>query len=137
MEGSEQLALPLFEPEASDDEPKPRQPSHRVASIRIVPQSSETSDAPPLLTTREAADLLHVHPRTVQRLVERGELSSVHLGAAVRFDPADVVDLTGRLKRHTEQVRPPAETVRRGHAPRRSFADRLGSTQHEHRADPA
>src|SRR4051794_5717317 len=35
-----------------------------------------------LLTTDEAADLLHVHPRTVQRLVRRGELCAVHLGSA-------------------------------------------------------
>ena len=126
MEGStEQLALPLFEPDPVEREPTRRKPSRGVASSRVPPQPSEASDAPALLTTREAAHLLHVHPRTVQRLVERGELSAVHLGAAVRFDPADVVDLTARLKRHAEQGRPPAETVRRGYAPRRSFADRL------------
>jgi len=43
-----------------------------------------------LLTTEEAAALLHVHPRTVQRLVGRGDLSAVHLGGAVRFDQQDV-----------------------------------------------
>jgi excisionase family DNA binding protein len=51
-----------------------------------------------LLTTEEAAALLHVHPRTVQRLVERGDLSAVHLGGAVRFDPQDVQGLIDRVK---------------------------------------
>jgi excisionase family DNA binding protein len=40
-----------------------------------------------------------VHPRTVQRLVERGELSAVHLGAAVRFDRQDLAGLIARVKR--------------------------------------
>src|SRR5215216_2208363 len=44
------------------------------------------------------AALLNVHPRTVQRLVERGELSAVHLGGAVRFDPQDVYGLIERVK---------------------------------------
>jgi excisionase family DNA binding protein len=128
MEAStEQLALPLFEANPLERKPSQSKPSLDVVPSRVLSQAREANDAPALLTTRELADLLHVHPRTVQRLVERGELSAVHLGAAVRFDPADVVDLTARLKRHAEQVRPPAETVRRGHAPRRSFADRLRS----------
>jgi excisionase family DNA binding protein len=89
-----------------------------------------------LLTTDEAARLLHVHPRTIQRLVERGQLEAVHLGAAVRFDPTDVVDLTARLKRR-EAGGPPAcaDRVTPSRAVRVSFADRLRSRQHEHRAD--
>jgi excisionase family DNA binding protein len=51
-----------------------------------------------LLTTNEAASLLRVHPRTVQRLVERGQLRAVHLGTAVRFDPRDVAGLITRFK---------------------------------------
>jgi excisionase family DNA binding protein len=51
-----------------------------------------------LLTTSETAALLHVHPRTVQRLVERGQLEAIHLGTAVRFDPGDVAALTEREK---------------------------------------
>jgi excisionase family DNA binding protein len=97
--------------------------------------SSEASGVVALLTTREAAELLHVHPRTVQRLVERGELAAVHLGAAVRFDRDDLADLTGRLKERT--AGPSAArtevTPARGHA-RVSFADRLRSQRDEHRA---
>src|SRR5829696_742253 len=60
--------------------------------------SAPPKDDRALLTTNEAARLLRVHPRTVQRLVERGELSAVHLGSAVRFDPHDVTDLVARVK---------------------------------------
>src|SRR6266536_2056279 len=60
--------------------------------------SAPAADNAALLTTNEAADLLHVHPRTVQRLVERGQLCAVHLGGAVRFDPHDVAGLIERVK---------------------------------------
>lgn len=133
----EQLALPLFEPEPVDREPTQSKPRCPVVSSRVLSQPSQESTVPTLLTTGEAADLLHVHPRTVQRLVERGDLSVIHVGAAVRFDPADVGDLTARLKRRAGPARPPTETVRHGRATRGSFADRLRSQQHEHRAAQA
>jgi excisionase family DNA binding protein len=91
-----------------------------------------------LLTTHEAATLLHVHPRTVQRLVERGELEAVRVGTAVRFDPADLAGLTTRLKRRAAE--PPSasvDDVQRSRAVRVSFADRLRSKQDEHRAREA
>jgi excisionase family DNA binding protein len=86
-----------------------------------------------LLTTEEAAALLHVHPRTVQRLVERGDLSAVHLGGAVRFDPLDVQGLIEQVKRRAanpvrgDAVHPRSRksraTVSSG-----SFRDRVGSS---------
>jgi excisionase family DNA binding protein len=87
-----------------------------------------------LLTTREAANALHVHPRTIQRLVERGHLSAVHLGTAVRFDPADIADLTNRLKHRASGPTPLAAEVRPSRATGISFAERLRSQQDEHRA---
>jgi excisionase family DNA binding protein len=110
-----------------------RQPGSRVTSSRPQSQPPPT----PLLTTQETASLLRVHPRTVQRLVERGQLSAIHVGAAVRFDPADLADLTARLKRRTEAPHPSTEIVGPGRGNRASFADRLRSQQHEHRAAQA
>jgi excisionase family DNA binding protein len=110
-----------------------REPGSRVASSRPRSQPPPTA----LLTTQETARLLHVHPRTVQRLVERGQLSAIHVGAAVRFDPADVGDLTARLKRRTEAPHPSTEIVGPGRGKRASFAERLRSQQHEHRAAQA
>jgi excisionase family DNA binding protein len=150
----EQLSLPLFE--SDPDEGRPQSPrvenTKRRQRRRVIAGRSETppadvsandkppatSAAPALLTTQEAADLLHVHPRTVQRLVERGELEVVHLGAAARFDPADVADLTSRLKqRAAAKASSYVGVVRPSRAVRVSFADRLRLQQHEHRADQA
>lgn len=39
----------------------------------------------PLLDSRQAAAILKVHPRTVQRLVHRGEIRAVHVGRLWRF----------------------------------------------------
>jgi excisionase family DNA binding protein len=88
------------------------------------------------LTTREAATLLHVHPRTVQRLVERGQLCAVHLGAAVRFDPNDVNALIADVKERPRALATDGGVKARPGAGS-SFADRLRSQRHEHRATPA
>lgn len=145
MEGTpEQLSLPLFEPDSGERLPQPSRPppvkqSRRpVASGRALTQPAEPRAATALLTTQEAAELLHVHARTVQRLVERGQLSAVHLGAAVRFDPGDVADLTVRLKRRAaERSGSDGDGIRRRGAARTSFSDRLRSQRREHRADQA
>jgi excisionase family DNA binding protein len=151
MEGSpEQLSLPLFEsepdevrpstPHLEDSRPRRRVVSSRAESHPVEVSANDeppaaSSTAPALLTTQEAADALQVHPRTVQRLVERGQLSAVHLGTAVRFDPADIADLTDRLKRRPSGLTPSAaDVVRPSRAVSVSFADRLRSQQNEHRA---
>jgi len=127
--------------EASDGGP----PHRRVVSSRSQsPRVEATIEGAPastsaaLLTTHEAATLLHVHPRTVQCLVERGELEAVRVGTAVRFDPADLAGLTTRLKRRAAE--PPSasvDDVQRSRAVRVSFADRLRSKQDERRAREA
>jgi excisionase family DNA binding protein len=146
----EQLSLPLFDSEPADVPPSTPRLEDGRRRRRVVSSRSETqpvevsandvppaasSTAPALLTTQEAAAALHVHPRTVQRLVERGHLSAVHLGAAVRFDPADIADLTDRLKRRASGLTPSTTAVvQRSRAGGVSFAERLRSTQDEHRA---
>ena len=97
-----QLSLPLFEsvPSAwtrgdAREHRAAAEPELAAANRAApVPVAELDSDEPPapdgqrLLTTDEAAALLHVHPRTVQRLVERGELVRRPPRRAVRFDPA-------------------------------------------------
>ncbi len=117
-----------------EDERRQSEMDSPVASSR--PQS-EARPSSALLTTQETADLLRVHPRTIQRLVERGQLSAVHVGAAVRFDPGDVADLTTRLKRRTATPHSTTDTVTPVRGNRASFAERLRSQQHEHRAAQA
>jgi excisionase family DNA binding protein len=116
-------------------EGRTKAPAQPVAPSRPQSHPSEASAEVALLTTREAAELLHVHPRTVQRLVERGELAAVHVGAAVRFDRADLVDLTARFK--SRAAGPPsarAEVTPARARARVSFAERLRSQRDEHRA---
>jgi excisionase family DNA binding protein len=110
-------------------------PTQPVAPSRSQSHPSEAGAEVALLTTREAAALLHVHPRTVQRLVERGELAAVHVGAAVRFDRVDLVDLTARFK--SRAAGPPsarAEVTPDRSRARVPFAERLRSQRDEHRA---
>jgi excisionase family DNA binding protein len=108
---------------------RPRTPTKRPGVRRASHEAG-------LLTTHEAAARLHVHPRTVQRLVERGHLCAIHLGSAVRFDPDDIDALITAVKerRHIRA----ADTVRvRRSATTSSFADRLRSQRDEHRATQA
>jgi excisionase family DNA binding protein len=42
-------------------------------------------DREPLLDSHQAAAILKVHPRTLQRLVHRGEIAAVHVGKLWRF----------------------------------------------------
>jgi len=151
MEASEQLTLPLFEPRTepsqapSDRRAESTGPTKAVAASRresaprgTRPESSSAAATPGLLTTCEAAGLLHVHPRTVQRLVERGELTAIHLGAAVRFDPNDLVELTGRMKQAGAGGHPPhIDSLKPTRPVRISFGDRLRSHAHERRASQA
>ena len=139
---SESSQLSLFEDldAGASRAPKPRTEhgpktqSVPVASSRPESLPSESASAG-LLTTQEAAELLRVHPRTVQRLVERGELAAIHVGAAVRFERTDLADLTARLK--SCAAGPPTAraevTPDRGRT-RVSFAERLRSQRDEHRA---
>jgi excisionase family DNA binding protein len=100
----------------------------RAAAQRHI-TSASVADGAALLTTDEAANLLHVHPRTVQRLVERGQLCTVRLGGAVRFDPHDVARLIERVKRGAA----PSDSDRahglvlRAVGPFTPFRDRIGS----------
>lgn len=41
-----------------------------------------------LLDSNQAAAILKVHPRTLQRLVHRGEITAVHVGKLWRFKPS-------------------------------------------------
>ncbi len=134
----QQLSLPLFDPQAVERRAEPAAVEETTPPRVEPPAVDETQVAPGLLTTSETAALLHVHPRTVQRLVERGQLEAIHLGTAVRFDPGDVAALTEREKQRAAAASTAlADRVRASRGSRVSFAERLRSRQHEHRAAQA
>jgi len=39
-----------------------------------------------LLTTKQAAELLNIHPTTIHRMIQRGELEAYRVGGSVRID---------------------------------------------------
>lgn len=49
-----------------------------------------------LMTTEEVAEILHVDPATIRRLLNRGDLAAYRIGADYRFAPSD---LEGYLRR--------------------------------------
>jgi excisionase family DNA binding protein len=65
------------------DEKKPS------VSERVLPILGR-SGVEPLLDSHAAAALLGVHPRTLQRMVLRGEIAGVHVGKLWRFRPSAI-----------------------------------------------
>jgi excisionase family DNA binding protein len=66
------------------------------------PVSTEPSDGrpridrEPLLDSHQAAAILKVHPRTLQRLVHRGKIHAVHVGKLWRFKPSALTEWIDR-----------------------------------------
>lgn len=50
------------------------------------------------MTSEEIAELLHVDPVTIRRLVNKGELSAYRIGADYRFAPSDLRDYLQRQR---------------------------------------
>lgn len=57
------------------------------------------------MTSEEIAELLHVDPVTIRRLVNKGELSAYRIGADYRFAPSDLQDYLRRqrIAAHAQQ----------------------------------
>jgi excisionase family DNA binding protein len=72
--------------------------------------NAATAPPPALLTTRQAAQYLSVAERTIQYLIERGELLTVKIGRATRVRR---VDLDAYIEAHTDNGRAAAPRQRR------------------------
>jgi excisionase family DNA binding protein len=68
--------------------------SARFAACKEARPMITTNEPPttltPLMTVREAADVLRISERTLWSLTNAGELPSVRVGRSVRYDPIDV-----------------------------------------------
>lgn len=58
--------------------------------MQIYKLQNTTGPEPLLVNARDAGKMLGVCERTIYNLVERGELSIVHIGRATRFAVADL-----------------------------------------------
>src|SRR5258708_34088649 len=50
------------------------------------------------MTSEEVAEVLHVDPVTIRRLVNKGDLSAYRIGADYRFAPSDLDDYLERQR---------------------------------------
>ena len=63
---------------------------------------SEQYPQPPLLNASETARYLGISKATVYRMVQRGQIPSIHAGRAVRFCLPDVLNA---LSSHVDETR--------------------------------
>ena len=75
-----------------------------IAGVSPTPNAAANQPLPlqPLLTKRQAADLLGCCPRTIDNLVAAGKLPVVKIGASARFDTDDLRRYIAAQKRLTE-----------------------------------
>lgn len=59
---------------------------------RIPPKSAAEYEHSfePLLDSDEAAALLKIHPKTLQRMARRGDITAIHIGKLWRFRASDL-----------------------------------------------
>lgn len=62
--------------------------STHVAGLR----SFGVNEFEPLLDSEEAARLLRIHPKTLQKMARRGEIHGTHVGKLWRFRASDLND---------------------------------------------
>jgi excisionase family DNA binding protein len=74
----------------------------KINVIRISPairnRSSELPEPESIWTSDEAAQYLRIHPRTLTRMAQRGEIPSIQIGKLWRFRRTDLDDwLTSKV----------------------------------------
>jgi excisionase family DNA binding protein len=57
------------------------------------------TDFEPLLDSEQAAGLLRIHPKTLQKMARRGEIHGTHIGKLWRFRASDLDDWLYRQQR--------------------------------------
>lgn len=75
----------------------------RAPGRATTPANSTATASAPLMTPQAAAAHLDVHPRTIRRWIEAGDLAAVRIGSVVRIRPAD---LDAFISAHLQQARP-------------------------------
>ena len=62
---------------------------HRATLPTEIKRNSQTEFGP-LLDSNEAAELLKIHPKTLQRMARRGEIPSIQIGKLWRFRSSEL-----------------------------------------------
>lgn len=71
---------------------------------RIPPKSAPDNERPfePLLDSDEAAALLKIHPKTLQRMARRGEIPGIQIGKLWRFRASELSAWMTYVRRHRD-----------------------------------
>ena len=70
-----------------------------------------------LATIPEVAAMLNVHPRTIKRMIDRGDLPAVWI--TPRLCRIDLAEVLAFIERRHDPILAALKRVRRGYAPRR------------------
>ena len=69
-------------------------------SVQVHSQSGfDLAEFEPLLDSHEAAALLRIHPKTLQKQARRGEIKGSHIGKLWRFRVSDLNEWLWRQER--------------------------------------
>jgi excisionase family DNA binding protein len=60
------------------------------ATLPIEIKRNSQAEFEPLLDSNEAAELLKIHPKTLQRMARRGEIPSIQIGKLWRFRSSEL-----------------------------------------------
>jgi excisionase family DNA binding protein len=68
---------------------------------RILPRGTSDYEQTfePLLDSEEAAALLKIHPKTLQRMARRGEIPGIQIGKLWRFRASDLAQWVQQIAR--------------------------------------
>ena len=74
----------------ASDQVETRQPLHAADQLQRKPVASEPFVPEPLLDTDQAAAIMRVHPKTLQRYARQGLVRGFQLGTMWRFRATDI-----------------------------------------------
>lgn len=92
-----------------------------------------------LITSEEVAEILHVEPITIRRMVSKGMLSAYRIGTDYRFAPSDLQDYLQqqRIASHTHHIQIEPETNTSTHHPLNQLTQLLRNTVQVQSTKPA
>jgi excisionase family DNA binding protein len=71
----------------------------RFSRVPLNPTSLSAMEFEPLLDSFQAAALLRIHPKTLQKMARRGDIHATHVGKLWRFRASDLNDWLYRQER--------------------------------------
>lgn len=73
-----------------------------MSEVQRIPRSTADYDSSfePLLDSDEAAALLKIHPKTLQRMARRGDIPGIQIGRLWRFRTSDLNEWMSHANGH-------------------------------------